>query len=83
MEFIHLNKEGKKMNYDEALAWLKGERSMINIVPSHPRETWVARIAEADAATTQQAYWIVKAHKEGLLIGNEQNPEFYPLFHYT
>ncbi len=59
------------MSYDEALAWLKGERSMTNIVPSHPRETWVARIAEADAATTQQAYWIVKAHKEGLLKGGE------------
>ncbi len=55
------------MNYEEALAWLRGERSMSNCVPSHPLETWTVRIQEADAAATQQAYWIVKAHKEGLL----------------
>lgn len=55
------------MNKDEAVAWLKGERSLTNIIPRDPFETWNVRIAEADAAMTQQAYWIVKAHKEGLI----------------
>ncbi len=55
------------MNYEEASAWLKGERSMTNLIPQDPFETWQVRIAEADAAMTQQAYWIVKAHKEALL----------------
>ncbi len=55
------------MTYEEALAWLRGERSMTNNVQYHPLETWTVRIQEAEAAATQQAYWIVKAHKEGLL----------------
>ena len=55
------------MTLDEALAWLRGERSLTNIVPQHPHETWLVRIAEADAAATQQAYWIARAHAEGLL----------------
>ena len=59
------------MKYKEALSWLKGERSMTNIVPSQPIETWQVRIAEADAAMTQQAYWIVKAHVDGLLVKGE------------
>ena len=37
---------------------------MTNIVPDYPQETWAVRIAQADAAMTQQAYWIVKAHDE-------------------
>ncbi len=60
-------KKEKAMNYEEASAWLKGERSMTNLIPQEPFETWQVRIAEADAAMTQQAYWIVKAHKEALL----------------
>ena len=55
------------MTYKEAMEWLNGKRSMINIVPFAPQETWQARIAEADAAMTQQAYWIAKAHKDGLV----------------
>ena len=55
------------MNYEQALEWLRGERSLTNIVPEYPRETWLVRIAEADAAATQQAYWIVRAYKEGLV----------------
>ena len=54
------------MSIDEAYEWLKGNRSMTNVIPDEPRETWVVRVAQADAALTQQAYWIVKAHKEGL-----------------
>lgn len=55
------------MTYCEALEWLKGQRSMINQITCDPLSTWQSRIAEADAAMTQQAYWIVKAHREGLL----------------
>lgn len=52
------------MQIEEALEWLDGKRSMTNMIPQHPFETWQGRIAEADAAMTQQAYWIVKAHME-------------------
>ena len=52
------------MNYEEALEWLKGIRSMTNIIPQDPIDTWEVRIAQADAAMIQQAYWIVKAEQE-------------------
>ena len=52
------------MNFKEAIEWLKGERSMCNNVPQEPFETWQVRIAEADAAMVQQAYWVVKAYDE-------------------
>jgi hypothetical protein len=55
------------MSYEEALDWLRGSRSMTNLVPQHPFETWVVRIAQADAAMVEQAYWIARAHKENLL----------------
>jgi hypothetical protein len=55
------------MNHEEALEWLIGIRSMTNMIPQEPRETWLVRIAQADAAMTKQAYWIVKAHADGLL----------------
>ena len=55
------------MEYQEAMEWLRGERSLTNIVPQHPLETWMVRIAEADAAATQQAYWTVRAVREGLV----------------
>jgi len=58
------------MDYTEALAWLRGERSMCNIVAQDPYETWQVRIAQADAAMTQQAYWIVRARGEGLVVDN-------------
>lgn len=58
---------GGTVTLDEALAWLRGERSLTNIVPQHPHETWLVRIAEADAAATQRAYWIARAHTEGLV----------------
>ena len=56
------------MDHKEAIDWLKGNRSMTNIIPQEPFETWQVRIADADAAMMQQAYWIVKAHKDGLAI---------------
>ena len=55
------------MNLAQAMEWLRGERSMANIIPQHPIETWGVRIAEADAAMIQQAYWIAKAHSEGIV----------------
>jgi len=55
------------MDHKEAIEWLKGNRSMTNIIPQDPFETWQVRIAEADAAMTQQAYWIVKAEAENLV----------------
>lgn len=55
------------MNLEDAKAWLRGERSMCNqIQPSYEGE-WPVQTARADAAMTQQAYWIVKAHAEGLI----------------
>lgn len=59
------------MDYDEACAWLRGERSMTNIVANEPFETLEVRIAQADAAMTQQAYWVAKAHAEGLVSPQE------------
>ena len=59
------------MRYEEALAWLSGERSMANHFRSmtgdrafEQREVWLAR---ADAACMEQAYWTLRAHREGLL----------------
>jgi len=51
------------MDITEAIEWINGNRSMVNIIPMSPFETWQVRIAEADAAMAQQAYWIVKAHE--------------------
>ena len=55
------------MDRIEAQAWLDGERSTVNHIPDYPPETWDVRIAQADAARTQQAYWIIRAQEDGLL----------------
>lgn len=55
------------MNYKEAKAWVSGECSTVNTILQDPIETWGVRIAQADAAMIQQAYWVLKAHKESLL----------------
>ena len=55
------------MDYKEAVDWLKGNRSMANIIPQDPFETWQMRVAAADASMTQQAYWIVKAYNDNNL----------------
>jgi hypothetical protein len=55
------------MDIEEARAWLRGERSTTNYMPQDPFDTWNVRIAQADAALTQQAYWIVKAHEDGFI----------------
>jgi hypothetical protein len=56
------------MTYEEACAWLRGERSMTNIIPQDPIESWQVRIAQADAAMCEQAYWIAKAHKDAVFV---------------
>ena len=53
---------------NESLEWLRGNRSMTNIIPQDPLETWQVRIAQADAAMTQQAYYKLRALKDGLLL---------------
>jgi len=63
------------MDYKEAIEWFTGKRSMTNIIPSEPFQTWNVRIAEADAAMMQQAYWYLKAHKEKLLQAYQQPVE--------
>ena len=56
------------MDLQEAKEWLLGRRSMTNIIPQHPIETWAVRIAEADLYMIQCAYWILKAHNEWLVF---------------
>ena len=53
------------MDINEARAWLQGERSMNDVIPREPFETWQVRVAQADAAMTQQAYWVDRAYREG------------------
>ena len=55
------------MDRDEAIEWLKGTRSITNNIPTDPYETWAVRTAQADAAMIQAAYWVLKAHAEGLM----------------
>ncbi len=55
------------MTYDEAVSWLKGERSVTNYRQIPNDEQSHVRVAQEDAAMTEQAYWIVRAHKEGLV----------------
>jgi hypothetical protein len=55
------------MNIEEAKEWLRGNRSMCNSISSADFETWQVRIAQADAAMMEQAYWVLKADKEGLV----------------
>ncbi len=61
------------MNLEEAQEWLKGNRSESDLymdlhAPSE-RSTALANCAIADAANVQRAYWVVKAHSEGLMTG--------------
>jgi len=54
------------MSKDEAIEWLKGNRSTTNSF-SWIDNNDIVLCAKADSAMTQQAYFIVKAHKEGLI----------------
>lgn len=55
------------MTPDEAREWIKGNRSMCNSIGSSDLDKWQVLIAQADAAMIEQAYWVLKAHKEGLV----------------
>ncbi len=55
------------MDQDEAREWIEGKRSMANMIPQDPYETWELRFTQADAAKTQQAYYVLKAYSEGLI----------------
>ena len=55
------------MTIQEAVEWLHGERSTGNLIPSVDPGTWQVQTAQADAAMIQQAYWVIKAYKEGLI----------------
>ena len=52
------------MEKNEAIAWLSGKADAVNFVPKDPIETWEVRIAQANAAKIQAAYYVAKAHKE-------------------
>lgn len=55
------------MDVKEAREWISGNRSTTNMIPKEPRESWLVRIAQADAYCTEEAYWILKAEKDGLI----------------
>lgn len=52
------------MNKQEAIEWMEGKRSATNTIQPEPYETWQIRIAQADAAYLQQAYWILRHLRE-------------------
>lgn len=56
------------MDYIEANAWLKGERSTCNTFFHQGCDSTEANIstAKADASMMEQAYWIARAKKEKL-----------------
>ena len=59
------------MDYIEAIAWLKGERSTCNTYFHSGCNSNESNLltAKADAAMTEQAYWVAKAHTENLTSG--------------
>ena len=55
------------MKYEEALAWIRGERSTINHAGGDSPWDSQERATRMDAAMTQQAYWVLLAHHEGIV----------------
>ena len=55
------------MTLDEAKAWASNQRSCCSHIVTDPIETHTERIARADAAMLEQAYWILRMDAEGLL----------------
>lgn len=57
------------MDLKEAKAWMSGERSTINhhLDNTQNRGEDLVNCAREDAALTEQAYWVLKAHREGLM----------------
>lgn len=56
------------MDYIEANAWLRGERSSMNHFYAYSDDNQIAEIqtAQCDAARMQEAYWVAKAKAEKL-----------------
>jgi hypothetical protein len=48
---------------------------MASYVPQDPYETFLIRIAQADAAKIQQAYFVAKAHEELAALAAGSNNE--------
>lgn len=65
------------MTVEEAKAWLRGERSNVNImsqISAKPVERY-AMVEVADAACMTQAVAVLTAHKYGLLdVDDPDNP---------
>ena len=57
------------MKEEEAIDWLEGRLSSINIVYQEPLETWEYRIQQMDTLKIQQAYYVLRYYKE--LRGNK------------
>lgn len=59
------------MTREEALEWIQGSRSNQNLILAvtsvEDRATALVLVAQADAASCQQAYWVLKAHAEDLV----------------
>ena len=53
------------MNHKEATEWMNGKRSMCNAFGGCQEA--IVWCEQADAANMQQAYWLLRAHKEGLI----------------
>jgi len=62
-------KQGRNsgMDIEEAQEWLKGLRSMCDSLSSPDPNLWQVQTAQIDAAMMEQAYWVLKAHKEELI----------------
>jgi hypothetical protein len=58
-----------KMKIDEAKEWFEGKRDMGNLIPHGLPDDGIStvRCEQANAAKLEQAYWVLRAHKEGLL----------------
>jgi hypothetical protein len=63
------------MTVEEAKAWLRGERSMINLFMETCTENENANLmtTQADAAMMQQAYWVLMADKADLFKPNAES----------
>ncbi len=63
------------MDLNEAIDWLRGNRSLTNMIPQEPYPTWQVRIAQSDAAMMFQAYLIVQASEQlGTIKWTEVRP---------
>jgi hypothetical protein len=62
------------MDIQEAQEWLEGRRDMGNFITYdiNPRSqqddgTYRVRVEQANAAKMEQAYWVLRSHKENLI----------------